>query len=263
MRFPALTYHTPTTKLLFQLRALLSNTHPTLQSKYIILLQTGSYNPIHLTHLSIFDAARTHIHATLPQHHVIAGYISPSHDDYVCSKLACEAIAATHRVKMAQLACQHSDWVDVDAWESLYAKHFVNFPSVAVRLRDALRKAHWEELGIKPQQVKVWYLGGADLFERAGIERLVRYGIQPVCAIRPEPGKCETLEEFMKRAEESWKIKGPEMVIVDGREGRPEDELSSTAVRKRIIEGKSIVGMVAPEVEVYLREHEILKEKRL
>lgn len=45
---------------------------------------------------------------------MIGGIISPVNDDYGKQGLA----AAKHRVAMAQLALETSDWIRVDPWES-------------------------------------------------------------------------------------------------------------------------------------------------
>jgi len=256
--------NTPTTKLLNQLTRLLATTPSTPTSKYIILLQTGSHSPIHLVHLHIFERAREHIEATLPMNHVIAGYISPSHDIYVFKKLGKEeAILAKDRIAMARLATSSSSWVDVDTWESSSSDDFVDFPGVSLHLQDRLRNADWASLGIAKEQVEVWYLGGADVFLRVGVQGLLSKGIRPVCVFRTLPGKCETYEEFLAQMLNSYGSSGfneNSVVILDGRDGNPTlDNLSSSMVRKRLERGAPVDGMVDPEVCRYLKENRILQ----
>lgn len=54
----------------------------------------------------------------LGRYHVTAGILSPVNDKYGKKDL----VAAHHRVTMAQLALQTSDWIRVDPWESEQAQ---------------------------------------------------------------------------------------------------------------------------------------------
>ncbi|XP_070432292.1 nicotinamide/nicotinic acid mononucleotide adenylyltransferase 3 isoform X2 [Equus przewalskii] len=79
----------------------------------VVLLACGSFNPITNMHLRLFEVARDHLHKT-GMYQVIAGIISPVNDKYGKKDL----VAARHRVAMARLALQTSDWIRVDPWES-------------------------------------------------------------------------------------------------------------------------------------------------
>ncbi|CAD7673518.1 unnamed protein product [Nyctereutes procyonoides] len=79
----------------------------------VVLLACGSFNPITNMHLRLFEVARDHLHQT-GLYQVIGGIISPVNDNYRKKDL----VAAHHRVAMARLALQTSDWVRVDPWES-------------------------------------------------------------------------------------------------------------------------------------------------
>ncbi|XP_059018771.1 nicotinamide/nicotinic acid mononucleotide adenylyltransferase 3 isoform X6 [Mustela lutreola] len=79
----------------------------------VVLLACGSFNPITNMHLRLFEVARDHLHQT-GMYQVIGGIISPVNDHYRKQGL----VAAHHRVAMARLALQTSDWVRVDPWES-------------------------------------------------------------------------------------------------------------------------------------------------
>jgi len=263
LAFPAAMPNTPTTKLLNQLSRLLATMPPTPDSKYIILIQTGSHSPIHLVHLRVFNRAREHIEATVPNTHVIAGFISPSHDIYVSKKLGREAIPGNHRIAMARLAASSSDWVDVDSWESSSQDDFVDFPGVALHLQEQLRSADWPSLGIAKEQVEVWYLGGADVFLRVGVQGLLSKGIHPVCVFRAQPGHCETYDEFLTQMSSRYGSSGytaNSMIILDGRDGNPDlDNLSSSMVRRRLARGAPVDTMVDPDVCRYLKENKILQ----
>uniref|UniRef100_A0A803T0F1 Nicotinamide nucleotide adenylyltransferase 1 n=1 Tax=Anolis carolinensis TaxID=28377 RepID=A0A803T0F1_ANOCA len=79
----------------------------------VVLLACGSFNPITNMHLRLFELAKDHLHET-GKYKVVKGIISPVGDGYKKKGL----IGAKHRVAMAKLATESSDWVEVDDWES-------------------------------------------------------------------------------------------------------------------------------------------------
>ncbi|XP_029930579.1 nicotinamide/nicotinic acid mononucleotide adenylyltransferase 3 [Myripristis murdjan] len=79
----------------------------------LVLLACGSFNPITNQHMRLFELARDHMHST-GQYQVVGGIVSPVSDGYGKQGLA----LAKHRIAMAKLALQSSDWVTVDEWES-------------------------------------------------------------------------------------------------------------------------------------------------
>nr|XP_042092222.1 nicotinamide/nicotinic acid mononucleotide adenylyltransferase 3 isoform X1 [Ovis aries]XP_042092235.1 nicotinamide/nicotinic acid mononucleotide adenylyltransferase 3 isoform X1 [Ovis aries] len=83
----------------------------------VVLLACGSFNPITNMHLRLFEVARDHLHQT-GRYRVIGGIISPVNDNYGKKDL----VSARHRVAMARLALQTSDWIRVDSWESEQAQ---------------------------------------------------------------------------------------------------------------------------------------------
>uniref|UniRef100_A0A663LL52 Nicotinamide nucleotide adenylyltransferase 3 n=1 Tax=Athene cunicularia TaxID=194338 RepID=A0A663LL52_ATHCN len=79
----------------------------------LILLACGSFNPITNMHMRLFEVARDHLHQT-GRYRVIEGIMSPVNDDYGKKGL----VSARHRIAMAKLALQTSDWIRADPWES-------------------------------------------------------------------------------------------------------------------------------------------------
>ncbi|XP_064418438.1 nicotinamide/nicotinic acid mononucleotide adenylyltransferase 3 isoform X2 [Latimeria chalumnae] len=79
----------------------------------VALLACGSFNPITNMHMRLFELARDHLHHT-GRYMVVEGIISPVSDKYSKKGL----VPAKHRVAMAQLALETSDWIRVDPWES-------------------------------------------------------------------------------------------------------------------------------------------------
>src|SRR6185437_6851701 len=55
-------------------------------AQFIVLVGTGSFNPVHRMHIQMFELSRRYFERN-PFTYVIAGFISPSHDAYVRRKL--------------------------------------------------------------------------------------------------------------------------------------------------------------------------------
>ncbi|KFP75850.1 Nicotinamide mononucleotide adenylyltransferase 3, partial [Acanthisitta chloris] len=79
----------------------------------VILLACGSFNPITNMHMRLFELARDHLHQT-GRYEVIEGIMSPVSDNYGKKGL----VSARHRIAMAKLGLETSDWIRVDPWES-------------------------------------------------------------------------------------------------------------------------------------------------
>lgn len=74
----------------------------------VVLLSTGAFNPIHRMHVQMFD----HVKASLEAdgHSVIGAVLSPSHHQYLASKLLNSphwVIPAEQRLAMCRLAGKH------------------------------------------------------------------------------------------------------------------------------------------------------------
>ncbi|KAJ8404674.1 hypothetical protein AAFF_G00335370 [Aldrovandia affinis] len=83
----------------------------------VVLLACGSFNPITNMHLRMFELARDYLEDT-GKYRVVKGIISPVGDGYKKKGL----IEASHRIEMARLATESSDWVIVDPWEGQQAE---------------------------------------------------------------------------------------------------------------------------------------------
>lgn len=84
------------------------------ERREVVLLATGSFNPITVMHLRLFELARDHLHST-GNYKVVKGIISPVSDGYKKKGL----VEGPHRLSMAQLGTQTSDWITADPWECL------------------------------------------------------------------------------------------------------------------------------------------------
>jgi nicotinamide mononucleotide adenylyltransferase len=82
----------------------------------IVLIGTGSYNPVHIMHLEIFKIAKEQLYNKY-NFQVVGAYISPSCKQYVQSKLGDDFIEDVHRIKLIELSIKDSEyesWMSVD-----------------------------------------------------------------------------------------------------------------------------------------------------
>jgi nicotinic acid mononucleotide adenylyltransferase len=77
----------------------------------IVLLLSGSFNPIHLMHVEMLEIAKDHLQSRGDR--VVGGLIAPSSDNYVGKKLKREAIGLRFRCEFAAAAVADSDWQSV------------------------------------------------------------------------------------------------------------------------------------------------------
>ena len=118
-----------------------------------VLLSTGSFCPIHEGHVLIMGQARDAMERA--GYHVIGGYISPSHDEYIKAKTGEKWIPIHYRLREIYRITRGSDWLSVDPWEGVFNKVAINFTDVVLRLETYLE----QHLGRK---IPVFFVCGAD-----------------------------------------------------------------------------------------------------
>lgn len=124
---------TPIYKLLHRLHDVKNSQKP-----FVVLLNTGSYSPIHLGHIQMMESA----YETLSeQYNVLGGYFSPSHDKYVSQKYAgtasynCDA-----RIDLCENFIYNHPYLMIDPWEARYNDVPINFTNVIIHLKKLLAK---------------------------------------------------------------------------------------------------------------------------
>eukprot|EP00397_Hematodinium_sp_SG-2012_P056632 GEMP01070068.1.p1 GENE.GEMP01070068.1~~GEMP01070068.1.p1 ORF type:complete len:253 (+),score=72.78 GEMP01070068.1:79-837(+) len=221
--------------------------------KLIVLISTGSFNPVHLQHVRMFEIAKSELEKRQQEQlSVVGGFLSPSHDDYVRGKLGDNALPATLRTDLLYRAVGESRWLDVETWECKQ-RRFIAFPSVAARLQSVLTNEL--AMGNIPRDVQVMFLCGADLVHRCRLHDGLGYGL-PVVAM----ARAGCLE-----VKETWKspnsVRGGLLAL----EVDPAliSDMSSTEVRQRLKEKKSIEDLVHPAVEEALIARASPKEYKI
>ncbi|CAG8456463.1 10693_t:CDS:2 [Acaulospora colombiana] len=244
---------TPISKLLVNLSYISSSSIP------VVLITTGSMNPIHLQHVNMFTIAKRHLETTLQDHIVVAGYISPSQDKYVKSKLIPEeTILEDYRIEMAKLATQNSSWIDVDTWESkISPKHFIDYYQVVQRLATFLNENEQVEQKLSGKnKIKVMYLCGSDHVIRTGAKKLNEHGLVIVQRKSGDKWMSECEKKLVSVYNYSLKDLKDFVFFV---ENQNDTEVSSTKIRKLLLDGKSEWEKLCDaRVVKYMKTHGIL-----
>jgi len=219
-----------------QLRLALETSDTQDERQKVVLVTTGSFCPVHKMHLQVFQAAKEFL-TEHPNFNVISGFISPSHDEYVRSKLPESFIPATHRAEMCRRAideCEEYSWISVDEWECTQ-QYFKSFYQVVNSLDITFQKEFPEET------FRVMYLCGADLILRCnGMSSAGKFSIVAV----GRPGYSEPLQKLI-----NCNSKMKELFFVS----KDTEDISSTLIRERLAEGKSVDDLTFKSVAEYLK----------
>lgn len=118
-----------------------------------VLLSTGSYAPAHSGHIDALLAAKSLLE--LEGHVVSKCIISPSHDEYVQSKLKSNKYPLSLRVKELHKFTKEFPFIDISTVEASIFKVSVNFSDIIMLIDKAISTA-----GING--VKIGYVFGSD-----------------------------------------------------------------------------------------------------
>ncbi len=179
--------------------------------KPCILLNTGSFCPVHEGHLEMMTSAKDYIESL--GYNVVQAYVSPGHDEYILAKNKDQAIPVHHRIKLINDAIKEqslSSWLSVDPWEGVFNKVAINFTQVIYRLEEYVRL----HLGTP---IPVFFVCGGDNARFA-----YSFVMRGQCIVVGRPGYDSSFEHYSK------KLKWFEWIhFVPGT-----NDMSSTSVRK-------------------------------
>src|SRR2546429_3380147 len=104
---------TPVNKLIKNLSLLKSQS---LDKQPVVLVNTGSMNPIHNQHVNMFEMAKREIEVQDPNKKVVAGYISPlpDHSYFLKHEIKDGIIDIKDRIKMIEMATEDSDYLSAE-----------------------------------------------------------------------------------------------------------------------------------------------------
>ncbi|XP_040089740.1 nicotinamide/nicotinic acid mononucleotide adenylyltransferase 3 isoform X1 [Oryx dammah] len=209
-------------------------------------------------------SARTSNTPALPclgRYQVIGGIISPVNDNYGKKDL----VSARHRVAMARLALQTSDWIRVDSWESEQAQWMETIK--------VLRHHHSELLRSLPQMEdpdqgnasspastavpELKLLCGADflktfqtpnLWKDTHIQEIVeKFGLVCVTRAGHDPRGYVLDSPILQRYQDQIHLAREPV----------QNEISATYVRWALSQGQSVKYLLPDAVISYIREHNL------
>ncbi|MXQ82359.1 hypothetical protein E5288_WYG010868 [Bos mutus] len=249
----------------------------------VVLLACGSFNPITNMHLRLFEVARDHLHQTgqsrgpglreeldngtrsppgIPgRYQVIGGIISPVNDNYRKKGL----VAARHRVAMARLALQTSDWIRVDSWESEQAQwmetikvlrhHHSEMLRSLPRMEDPDQGSASSPASAAVPELKL--LCGADflktfqipnLWKDTHIQEIVeKFGLVCVTRAGHDPKGYVSDSPILQRYQDKIHLAREPV----------QNEISATYVRWALSQGQSVKYLLPDAVISYIREHNL------
>ncbi|KAM9322690.1 nicotinamide/nicotinic acid mononucleotide adenylyltransferase 3 isoform 1-T2 [Pholidichthys leucotaenia] len=223
----------------------------------LVLLACGSFNPITNQHMRLFELARDHMHST-GQYQVVGGIVSPVGDGYGKQGLA----LAKHRVAMAELALQTSNWVTVDEWESRQPDWTETVVTMRYHygriLKELEQRAGVDKNSGQRPQLKL--LCGADFldtFKVPGlwldnhVEELVgSFGLVCVSRGQLQPERAVHESDMLSRHRQN---------IFLVREWMRNDT-SSTEIRRALRRGLSVKYLLPDSVMEYIHQHSLYTE---
>ena len=198
-----------------------------------IAILGGSFDPIHLGHLSIARAAMEEL--DLDRVLLMPARVSPF-------KQGKKRASDRDRIVMAELAAKTMDGAVVSTWEMDREQVSYTFDTLDILSREHPENAYVFLMGTDSfLQLDTWYRGE---------EMLRRFTF----GLAPRPGfRAEEYEEKL----EGYRARYGAHVTVLKNEPVP---VSSTEIRARAAEGKSLEGMVPKSVEQYIYEHKLYQK---
>ncbi|CAF3364423.1 unnamed protein product [Rotaria socialis] len=198
-----------------------------------VLISTGSFNPVHHSHFSNLLNVQQHLENVQdPPWNVLAGYISPTHDLYVHSKLGDSAwIPADDHCRLCDQVIQNYEGAEVSSWitvargESEWSAGFVDFPPVRENLRDFLNNTLVTQEKLLKYPLRVVYACSLDHFNRCPEIKRLTESTNMACAVVYRVGEDE--EQIFEAT------RSPNIIYVPLLDQRHTlSNLSSTQIRK-------------------------------
>lgn len=237
-------------------------------------MSCGSFNPITNMHLRMFELARDFLEET-GQYKVVKGIISPVGDAYKKRSL----IEAQHRLKMARLAVELSDWISVDGWESSQ-REWMETIKVIRHHSQQLRAAednndevdtvnYGKKRRIEDNQyvmpavnrnrdrARLMLLCGADMLETFGVPNLWKpediaeivgdFGLVCITRSGSDP------HQFIHQSDELWQYRKNIHIVNEW----VSNEISATHVRRALRRGQSVRYLLPDSVINYIQENNL------
>jgi nicotinic acid mononucleotide adenylyltransferase len=194
---------------------------------------SGALSPVHTQHMHALEAARLALKRA--GWTVVAGFLAPTPDNYLKEKLGIAGWGFEKRVRLCELACGESEWVDVCGWGE-YRSY---------RLCAALREYLVRECGLRGRGLTGVEIMGSDAAIRIldkniedwdAADPAVRHtwyrGRVVCCLLRPGSNSAREREHIEKHTACRAIDLGVELVVVEPESISPSlQAVSSTEIR--------------------------------
>ncbi|CAF1323241.1 unnamed protein product [Didymodactylos carnosus] len=229
---------------------LIANLQPN-SNENCVLITTGALNPIHKTHILNLIQTKSYLERSPHNFNVLAGYLSPTHDNYVAEKLFNKHIQAEHRIAMCNEAVKEAKqehWISVDRAECMATK-FIDFPEVCEQLFVFLNDKLVKQQKLLQKAVRVIYVCGLDHFNKCGnIDRLARDELGIAVIHRQNSN-----EKYINGANAD-----PNIFYVSKMDSKQNvEDVSSSLIRQRLQQGQSCDHLTYQSVLKYLKVNKL------
>ncbi|XP_042734225.1 nicotinamide/nicotinic acid mononucleotide adenylyltransferase 3 isoform X2 [Lagopus muta] len=239
----------------------------------LILLACGSFNPITNMHMRLFELARDHLHQT-GRYQVIEGIMSPVNDAYGKKGL----VSARHRIAMAKLALETSDWIRVDPWETEQESWTETVKVLRHHYNESVRLLQSKKEFVKNKQPterstgnfissqcsvtpELKLLCGADflhtfqtpnLWKKEHIQEILeQFGLVCISRAGSDPA------QYINESELLTKFQHNIFLVKEW----IQNEISSTQIRHALCRGLSVKYLIPDSVIAYIAYHNIYTEE--
>eukprot|EP01084_Bolivina_argentea_P197413 338317_1 len=158
---------------------------------YVILLTTGSFNPIHEGHIDMMINAKNELEKQFTNIKVIQGYLSPTHDNYLKNikfkSKPNDYISSKYRFKMIKLLCNKSKWLSLDKWECKQ-NNWQSFTNVSKHLLNQFKRHSKYSKLFQLNRLQLYYVCGLDVADKCQLwngKMFLQYGIRLLIVRRP------------------------------------------------------------------------------
>lgn len=185
---------------------------------------------------------------------VLGGLISPSHSSAVRLKLKRDmrqVIPSMHRIAMGKLAIEGSDWLTVDPWEATRL-HMLDYMSLIAHVQQLLATA----VPAVADTVQIYLFCKYTRLVKLSPSGLRKANIQCICVCRP----AEVIK-IVQQLEPQWRGL---VTVVEDTEMLPVEmaTISSSRIRRNIINGVDVASAVTAAVNQYARENRLAEKVR-
>jgi nicotinamide mononucleotide adenylyltransferase len=220
---------------------------------WLVLIACGSFSPVTLGHLRIFETARDYLMTECKAFNVVGGFLSPVHDAYGKSSL----VEAQHRVAMTQHATSDSDWIDVSSWETDQCR-WARTAEVLIKHQEFFNST----LGLPANDhIQIRLLCGSDIIAMMLNDKIWAPRYREI--MLSDFG----LAALQRKGHDAQKIVDENKILSDHKDRiaiipqHDNNVISSTMIRERVAHGHSVKYLVPDGVRLYILENGLYGSK--